>query len=174
MRAGRLYDASDADLVSRRAHAQDIMQRYNAAPAGDDAGRAVLLSELVGTAGAGCDVRAPFYVDYGSNITLGDRVFLNYGCVFLDVCEISIGDRTQVGPYVQVLTADHPRDPATRATGLENGAAIHVGHDVWIGGAALILPGCTIGDGAIIGAGAVVTRDVAAGATVAGNPAKPL
>jgi maltose O-acetyltransferase len=136
--------------------------------------RAPLLDQLLGGRGKRCAIRAPFYVDYGTNIFLGDGVFLNYGCVLLDVCEIRIGERTQIGPYVQLLTADHPRDGAARAQGLENGAPITIGADTWIGGGAIVLPGRTVGAGATIGAGAVVTRDVAPGATVAGNPARPI
>ena len=105
-------------------------------------------------------------------IQLQHNVFLNFGCVILDVCEVVIGDGTQIGPHVQILAADHPRDAADRATGLENGKPVRIGKDCWIGGGAIILPGVHIGDGAIVGAGAVVLSDVAAGATVVGNPAR--
>lgn len=120
-----------------------------------------------------CDVAA-FHCDYGSNISLGKNVFLNFNCVILDVVAVTIGDGTAIGPGVQILTADHPRDPAVRATGAEFGRPIAIGKNVWIGGGALILPGVTIGDDAIIGAGAVVTKDVPAGATAVGNPARIL
>lgn len=96
------------------------------------------------------------------------RGFLNFNCVILDVCEVSIGDGTQIGPAVQFYAADHPRDATDRASGLEFGRPIHVGRNVWIGGGAIILPGVRIGDDALIGAGAVVTRDVPAGATAVG------
>ena len=118
-------------------------------------------------------IRPPFFCDYGYNIRLGDEVFLNFNCVILDVVEIIIGDRTQIGPATQIYAADHPRDAETRKTGLEFGRPVRIGSDVWIGGGAIILPGVTIGDGAVIGAGSVVTRDVAPGVTVAGNPARP-
>ena len=100
-------------------------------------------------------------------------MFLNFNCVILDVVEVSIGDRTQIGPAVQIYAADHPRDAETRREGLEFGRPVRIGSDVWIGGGAIILPGVTIGDGAVIGAGSVVTRDVGAGETVTGNPARP-
>ena len=99
-------------------------------------------------------------------------MFLNFNCVILDVVEVTIGDKTQIGPGVQILTADHPRDAAGRASGLEFGRPIHTGRNVWIGGGAMILPGVTIGDDALIGAGSVVTRGVPAGATAFGNPAR--
>ena len=99
-------------------------------------------------------------------------MFLNFNCVILDVVEVTIGDRTQIGLGVQILAADHPRDPATRASGLEYGRPVRIGSNVWIGGGAIILPGVSIGDDALIGAGSVVTRDVPAGATAFGNPAR--
>ena len=102
-------------------------------------------------------IRPPFFCDYGYNIRLGDGVFLNFNCVILDVVEVSIGDRTQIGPAVQIYAADHPRDAETRRAGLEFGRPVRIGSDVWIGGGAIILPGVTIGDGAVIGAGSVVT-----------------
>ena len=117
-------------------------------------------------------IRPPFHCDYGFNISLGAGVFLNFNCVILDVVEVTIGDRTQIGPGVQILTADHPRDAAKRGSGLEFGRPIRIGRNVWIGGGAIILPGVTIGDNALIGAGSVVTRDVPAGVTAFGNPAR--
>ena len=173
MSAGELYDAGDPDLVARRQRAQRLMAEYNRTVYGEGEKRREILSQLLGD-GAAAVIRPPFHVDYGSNIFLGEGVFLNYGCVFLDICPIRVGAGTQIGPYVQVLTADHPRDPETRATGLEFGKPITIGRNVWIGGGAILLPGVTVGDDAVIGAGAVVTRDVAQGVTAAGNPARPL
>jgi len=99
-------------------------------------------------------------------------VFLNFNCVILDVVPVVIGNGAQVGPAVQIYAADHPRDPALRRDGLELGRPVRIGRHVWIGGGAIILPGVSIGDDAVVGAGSVVTRDVAPGATVAGNPAR--
>jgi maltose O-acetyltransferase len=174
MRAGKPYRAGHPDLVALRAKAQRLMRAYNDTTVADTDVREPLLAALFAAIGAGSAIRAPVYVDYGCHITIGRDVFLNYGCVLLDVCDITIGDGTQIGPMVQILTADHPRDPVSRAEGLENGAPIAIGRNCWIGGGALILPGVSVGDDAVIGAGAVVTRDVAAGTTVAGNPARPL
>lgn len=173
MIAGRPYRPGDPELAEMRREAQRLMRAYNATIVGDTE-RETILDALLGTRGPGCAIRTPFSVDYGRNIHLGRDVFLNYGCVLLDVCPIRIGDGTQIGPMVQLLAADHPRDAATRATGLESGKPVTVGRNVWIGGGALILPGVTVGDDAILGAGAVVTRDVPSGATVAGNPARPI
>ena len=172
MLAGELYRADDPELAADRARACAWMDRYNATAALTQAEGQALLAELFAGVGAGCVVRPPFACDYGSQITLGAGVFLNVGCVVLDVAPVSIGAGTQVGPGVQILAADHPRDPALRARGLELGRPVAIGANVWIGGGALLMPGVRVGDDAIVGAGSVVTRGVPAGATVMGNPAR--
>jgi maltose O-acetyltransferase len=172
MLAGEHYDPGDPQLCEERARAQAFMRAYNATIVTDVAIRKPLLAEHLGQIGQKCAVRAPFFVDYGYNVYLGEGVFMNYGCVLLDVCMIHIGDFTQIGPGVQLYTADHPRDASQRRAGIEFGRPIKIGANVWIGGHAIILPGVTIGDNAIIGAGSVVTRDVPSGARVAGNPAR--
>jgi maltose O-acetyltransferase len=171
MLAGELY-RPDAELAADQAATKEWLVRYNAALAWPVSERHQLLSERFAHAGNGAVIRPPFFCDYGYNIRLGDGVFLNFNCVILDVVEVTIGDRTQIGPAVQIYAADHPRDAATRRDGLEFGRPVRIGSDVWIGGGAIILPGVTIGDGAVIGAGSVVTRDVAEAATVVGNPAR--
>src|ERR1700760_3587147 len=172
MLAGELY-RPDAELGAEQAAAKTWMARYNAALARPVSERHALLRERLAHVGKDAVIRPPFFCDYGTNIRLGDGVFLNFNCVILDVVEVLIGDRTQIGPAVQIYAADHPRDAATRKTGVEFGKPVRIGSDVWIGGGAIILPGVTIGDGAIIGAGSVVTRNVAEGASVMGNPARP-
>jgi maltose O-acetyltransferase len=172
MLAGDHYDPGDAELSGLRSAAQVFMSSYNQTIVDDVAERDALLQAHIGAVGENCEIRSPFYVDYGVNIYVGDRVFLNYNCVLLDVCTIHIGSGTQVGPAVQIVTADHPRDPADRAAGLEMGKPISIGENVWIGSQAVILPGVTIGDDAIVGAGSIVTRDVPPGITVVGNPAR--
>jgi maltose O-acetyltransferase len=165
MQAGELYSPHDAALTAARATSAELLRRYNG---GNDA----LIHEVLGAIGEGSEVRAPFFCDYGFNIFIGSRVFLNFNCVLLDVGTIHIGDHTQIGPAVQIYAADHPRDAPTRRACLELGRQVRIGNAVWIGGGAIILPGVTVGDEAIIGAGSVVTRDVAPGATVVGNPAR--
>lgn len=174
MISGALYRPGDPELVADRARAQELMRQYNATIVSEGDARTPILKALFAHVGDGAAIRAPVFVDYGYNIHIGDDVFLSYGCVLLDVCPITIGERTQIGPQVQILAADHPRDPVTRDAGLEMGRPVNIGQNVWIGGGALILPGVTIGDDAIVGAGAVVTRNVAPGTRVGGNPARPL
>ena len=173
MRAGQPYRPGDRELVTMRKRAQRLMRDYNQTIYGDDLKRAKILAEMFGRP-VDAVIRPPFYVDYGTEIRFGTGVFVNYGCVMLDVARVTIGDRVQIGPYVQILTADHPRDAAERAEGAEWGRPISIGDDAWIGGGAILLPGVSVGAGAIVAAGAVVTRDVGPGVTVAGNPARPL
>ena len=170
MLAGELYEPGDPELQADAAATATWLAEYNASRGAAE--RLDLLRRRLAFVGEGATIRPPFHCDYGFNIRIGTGAFLNFNCVVLDVVAVTIGDGTQIGPAVQILTADHPREPAQRRAGLELGRPVSIGRNVWIGGAALILPGVTIGDDAIVGAGAVVTRDVAAGATVAGNPAR--
>jgi maltose O-acetyltransferase len=172
MLAGELYDASAPEIQAELAATHRWLARYNAALDMASSDRHTLLRECLAAVGDGAVIRPPFYCDYGFNISLGAGAFLNFNCVILDVVEVTIGDRTQIGPGVQILAADHPRDPALRASGLEFGRPVRVGRNVWIGAGAIILPGVSIADDALIGAGSVVTRDVPARATAFGNPAR--
>jgi maltose O-acetyltransferase len=172
MLAGQWYLASDPDLVAERAAAAIWMVRYNGALAAPAPNRLVLLREQLAAVGDGAEIRPPFHCDYGGNIRLGAGVFINFNSVILDVVGVSIGAGTQIGPAVQIYTADHPRDPADRRAGAEFGRPVTIGKNVWIGGGAIVLPGVTVGDDAIIGAGSVVTRDVPPGTTAVGNPAR--
>lgn len=174
MLAGALYRPGDPEIQHDQALAKAWMVRYNASLGDSAQARRALLRERFKQVGEGAVIRPPFHCDYGYNISLGDGVFLNFNCVILDVVEVTIGEGTQIAPGVQILTADHPRDPAVRRTGVEYGKPVRIGRNVWIGAGAILLPGVTIGDDALIGAGSIVTRDVAAGVTVIGNPARPL
>jgi maltose O-acetyltransferase len=172
MLAGELYDASAPDIQAELAATHRWLARYNAALDMAASDRHALLLERLAAVGDGAVIRPPFHCDYGFNIRLGAGAFVNFNCVILDVVEVTIGDRTQIGPGVQILAADHPRDPALRASGLEFGRPIRIGRNVWIGAGAIILPGVSIDDDALVGAGSVVTRDVPARATAVGNPAR--
>ncbi len=172
MLRGELYNGFDPELTRERQWAEVQLLRFNTSTDFDE--RTALLRIFLGAAGSGCFIKPNFFCDYGWNIFLGNNVFLNCNCVLLDVMPIRIGDGTQIGPAVQIYTADHPRDGETRLAGLEFGKPVTIGRNVWIGGGAILLPGITVGDDAVIGAGSVVTRDVAAGATVVGNPARPV
>jgi maltose O-acetyltransferase len=174
MLAGELYRAIGPEIAADGLRADRLMIAYNATGSADVERRRTLLTELLGAVGDGVVLRPPFHCDYGYNIRIGRGTFINFGCVFLDVVPIVLGESCQIGPAVQIYTADHPRDHKLRREGYESGIPVTIGSNVWLGGGAIILPGVTIGDNAIIGAGSVVTRNVPAGTTVAGNPARAL
>ena len=133
-----------------------------------------LLRPLFAKTGAEFFLTPDFRCDYGVNLTLGEDFYSNYNLVILDCAPVTFGDRVMVGPNCAFYTAIHPMDAARRATGMERAEPITVGSDVWFGGNVVVLPGVTIGDGAVIGAGSVVTRDVPAGMFAAGNPCRPI
>ena len=170
MIAGQPYLASDPELVNARLRARRLWARFNGAEPGDEAGRRALLTELLGGIGARSLVEAPFRCDYGWNIVIGEGVFVNFGAVFLDPAPIHIGDEAQLGPAVQLLTADHPREADVRAAGPESARPIRIGARAWLGGGVIVCPGVTIGEGTVVGAGSVVIRDLPAGVVAAGNP----
>lgn len=172
MLAGERYSANCPELIADQLRIAKWMDRYNASVALAPEAKEALLREAFASVGQGVNIRAPFYCDYGYNISVGDGVFFNFNCIVLDVAKVTIGNHTLLGPSVQILTADHPRDPQERRSAQECARPITIGENVWIGAGALILPGVTIGDNAIIGSGSVVTRDIPANAIAAGNPAR--
>lgn len=172
MIAGDLYHADDPELIDAAVRARRLMTSYQHVPSDDLIGARQILVELLGSVGKDVTLRPPLYVDYGSQVTLGDRVFANFGLTALDCAAITIGEDTQIGPHVQLLTPTHPLDPDERRTGIEAAAPITIGRNVWIGGGAIVLGGVTIGDNSVIGAGAVVTRDVPPNVVAVGNPAR--
>ena len=171
MLAGELYDPFDAELLQARERARDLCQELNATRERDQAARRHILTALFGRGGESVWMQPPFYCDYGSNILLGERVFFNFNCVILDVCQVAIGDFTLFGPAVQIYTATHPMNAALRRQ-QEFGRPIEIGSDVWVGGGAILCPGVKIGSKTVIGAGSVVTRDIPGGVFAAGNPCR--
>lgn len=172
MLRGELYDARDPALAEARIRARRLTQQLGLLDPADRARRHLLLFDLFGDVGADSWVEAPFFCDYGRQIHLGARVFVNAGCIFLDAAPITLHDDVQLGPGVQLLTSDHPRDVAQRAGGLESAHPISIGARAWLGGGTIVLPGVQIGQDAIVGAGSVVTRSMEPGVTAAGNPCR--
>ena len=171
MLAGELYDPLDPELVAARVRARDLCQDLNATREREEETRRRILVELFGAGGGEVWMQPPFFCDYGSNIYLGKRVFFNFNCVVLDVCAVRIGDFTLFGPAVQIYTATHPLEAELRRR-QEFAKPVTIGADVWVGGAAVICPGVTIGSRSVIGAGSVVTRDIPDGVFAAGNPCR--
>ena len=171
MLAGELYDPLDPELAAARVRARDLCQALNATREADVDERRRILVDLFGAGGEHAWMQPPFFCDYGHHIFLGRGVFFNFNCVVLDVCPVRIGDFTLFGPSVQIYTATHPLDYRLRRS-RELGRPVAIGADVWVGGAAILCPGITIGDRSVIGAGSVVTRDLPADVFAVGNPCR--
>ena len=172
MVAGELYDPTDPDLVESRARARRLTALYNVTLQDDEARRRELLEDLLGSAGDGAWIEPPFFCDYGWNITMGARSFMNFNCVVLDCAPVTIGELTLLGPAVQLSAATHPVGPREREKALELAGPITIGRNVWIGSGAIVGPNVTIGDDTVIGAGSVVVKDIPAGVVAVGNPCR--
>jgi maltose O-acetyltransferase len=174
MLAGEPYLADDPEIVADLDRAARLMERFNTSSAADEVARLAALRDLLGELGEGTWVRPPFYCDYGWQIRIGPRSFVNYHAVFLDVALITLGADVQVGPNVQLLTPTHPVEPGPRRDKWEAAKPITIGDNVWLGGGAIVLAGVTIGANTVVGAGAVVTRDLPPNVVAVGNPARPV
>lgn len=172
MLAGELYHASDAELTADHLRAQAILERFNTSAANADEIRRACLVELFARLGKGAVVKPVFRCDYGFNISIGERSFVNYDCVFLDCNLITVGDDVQVAPGVHIYTATHPVDAEVRRSGLEFALPVSIGDGVWLGGGAIICPGVSIQENTVVGAGSVVTRDLPANVLAVGNPCR--
>ena len=172
MLAGEAYLASDPELQQLSRRARRLQERYNRTSIDDAEERRALLSDLLGSVGDGVELRPPFFCDYGSHIRIGARTFVNFNLVALDVAAITIGEDVQIGPNVQLLTPIHPIEPEPRRAKIEAGKPITIGDNVWLGGGVIVCPGVRIGENTVVGAGAVVTRDLPASVVAVGNPAR--
>ncbi|WP_028865441.1 sugar O-acetyltransferase [Psychromonas aquimarina] len=166
MISGQEYNCLDGEIAELRSRQQRLNRQVNQSL------EAVIAPELLPHKSPSAIVSLPFYVSYGLHIHLAEQVFINSNVTLQDNAPIYIGKQTMIGPNVQFYTSDHPLDAGRRVQGMETAKEIRLGKRVWVGGGAVILPGITIGDEAVIGAGSVVTKDVAAKTVVAGNPAK--
>jgi maltose O-acetyltransferase len=172
MLAGELYLADDPVLAEEQARAARLLDRFNQTGVDDATERHGLLLELLGQFGEGSEIKPPLRCDYGSRIRVGARTFVNYGLVALDVASIAIGDDVQIGPNVQLLTPTHPVDPDARRAKWEAAEPIAIESNVWLGGGVIVLPGVTVGENTVVGAGSIVTKDLPPNVVAAGNPAR--
>lgn len=170
---GLLYDANhDAELVNARLACKEICYEYNHLPPSQTVRREEIIRKLFGRTGNSFLVEQPFYCDYGYNIEVGENFYTNVNCVILDGAKVSFGDNVFIAPNCGFYTAGHPLDVVRRNIGLEYAYPIRIGHNVWIGANVSVLPGVTIGDNCVIGAGSVVTKDIPANSLAVGNPCK--
>jgi maltose O-acetyltransferase len=170
MLTGETYNCLDPDLEAERQKVKETLRLYNLTAAQSE--RQTILRQLLGHIGQNTVIEPPFYCSYGHNIYLGDHVFLNVSCTILDCNEVHIGHHVMIGPSVQIYTPAHLLQAEARNQGLEVARPIVIEDNVWIGGGAILLPGVSIGRNAVVGAGAVVSRNVPANTVVAGNPAR--
>ncbi|TQI66997.1 sugar O-acetyltransferase [Clostridium sp. KNHs216] len=171
--AGLLYDANyDKELISERNKARQILLEYNRLNPSDYAMRKELIKRLLGTIGERFCIEQPFYCDYGYNIHIGENFFSNVNCVILDGAKVSIGDNVFLAPNVGIYTAGHPLDVPQRNIGLEYAFPVNIGSNVWVGAGTSILPGATIGNNTVLGAGSVVVKSIPSNVLAAGNPCK--
>ena len=163
MARGLLYDANhNPDLIKERAACKDMCFAYNSLRPSDEEGKRKIAERLFGRIGRAFSVLAPFYCDYGYNIFCGDDFFANHNCVMLDGAKITFGEHVYIAPNCCFATAGHPLDAGQRAAGLEFSREIRVGNNVWFGAGVTVLPGVTIGDNTVIGAGSIVNKDIPA------------
>ncbi len=172
MLAGKVYDATDPELLRELNENKDRIQAYNQIRSSDFVAKEEMIRAILGKAGKGVCVNQPFYCDYGCNIEVGDGFFSNFNFTVLDEAKVIIGNDVFIGPNVSIYTACHSTDPVERNTRQEWAEGVTVGSNVWIGGSVTILPGVHIGDNVTIGAGSVVVKDIPADSIAVGNPCR--
>lgn len=169
---GKVYEARHPEFLRRLENTRNQLYIYNNISPSKIAEQESILQSLLGHVGKNFHFNQPFRCDYGCNIFIGDNFFANFNLTILDEAYVVFGDNCFVGPNVSIYTACHPLEYQVRNTGVEWAEKVTIGNNVWIGGSTTILPGVTIGDNCVIGAGSVVTKDVPSNTVVAGNPAK--
>lgn len=172
MLLGKWYDATDQELVKQRLNAKDLCFELNQIRPSNLEKRNSIINKLLGYQPDNLELLSPFTCDYGNNIVLGKNVFINSNCYFMDGAKITVGDNVFIGPSCGFYTANHPLDYQTRNQGIEQALPILIGNNVWLGGNVIVLPGVKIGDGCVIGAGSVVTKDIEANSIATGVPCK--
>lgn len=171
---GFLYISEDPELEKSRNRSKEMCYLYNTLPPAKNKERTEIIKDLFGKTGTKFLIEQPFYCDYGYNIEIGENFYSNHNLVILDCAKVVIGSNVFIAPNCGIFTAGHPLDADQRNSGLECAFPITVGDNVWIGGNTCILPGVTIGDNSVIGAGSVVNKDIPSGVIAVGNPCRVL
>lgn len=172
LKQGLMYNDFDKDLFDRRVRAKSVFKEYNKTDDSEVEKRQELLRELFANIGENVWIEPDFKCEFGKNISIGNNVYINFGCIILDCADVTIGDDTLIGPNIGIYAVNHALDAEERINGGCSGKPVHIGNRVWLGGDVKIMAGVTIGDESIIGAGSIVTKDVPRGVIAAGNPCK--
>ena len=171
--SGEIYFPNGSEIMDEQLAYLDKMDEYNAIPRRFVEKRAAMLPQMFAEVGEGCYIESPFYANWGGHhVHLGKGVYANFGATFVDDTHIYIGDATMLGPNVVIATAGHPIDPELRARALQYNMPVRIGRNCWLGAGVIVMPGVTIGDNTVIGAGSVVTKDIPSGVVAVGNPCK--
>ena len=171
--SGEIYFPNGSEIMDEQLAYLDKMDEYNAIPRRFVEKRAAMLHQMFAEVGEGCYIESPFYANWGGHhVHLGKGVYANFGATFVDDTHIYIGDATMLGPNVVIATAGHPIDPELRARALQYNMPVRIGRNCWLGAGVIVMPGVTIGDNTVIGAGSVVTKDIPSGVVAVGNPCK--
>ncbi len=168
--SGLVYNDFDADLFNRRVRAKKLFRAYNKTEDDETELRQQLLQQLFKKIGRNVWIEPDFRCEFGTNITIDDDVYINFGCIILDCAEVTIGSHTLLGPNVGLYAANHSIDATERINGGCQGKPIHIGKNVWLGGDVKVVPGVSIGDNTIIGTGSIVTKDIPSNVIAVGNP----
>ncbi len=174
MQAGEIYNDFDLDLFNRRVEAKKLFRAYNRLEDDEVEKRNEIMQKLFKSVGKNVWIEPDFRCEFGKNITIGNDVYINFGCVILDCGQVRIGNSTLIGPNVGLFSGNHTTDAEERAAGGLIPKPITIGNRVWLCGNVTVVPGVTIGDDTIIGAGSVVTRNIPSGVIAAGNPCRVL
>lgn len=172
MQRHEIYDDFDADLFDRRIEAKKLFKEFNRTTDDEVEKRQEIMRKLFKRVGERVYMEPNFTCEFGKNISLGNDLYINFGCTMLDCGQITIGNNTLLGPNVSLYSANHSLDAEERIAGALIPKPITIGNRVWIGGGSIILSGVTIGDDSVIGAGSVVTKDIPSGVVAAGNPCR--
>lgn len=175
MQKGLIYDPTDPELMKEQGALIARVNEYNATSPAETEKRAALIKEMFAEAGEGCYIEPPFHANWGGkHVRLGNYVYANFNLTLVDDGNIAIGDNVMFAPNVTVITATHPVLPSLREKGLQFNVDVKICSNVWIGAGAIIMPGITVGENSVVGAGSVVTKDVPPNTVVVGNPARVL
>lgn len=175
LHTGEIYQPNDPSILEEQMGLLDKLAQYNTTPHSQMERRTELLKEMFAEIGEGCYIETPFYANMGGHhVHFGRNVYANFNLTLVDDTHIYVGDYTMFGPNVTIATAGHPIEPELRRQGLQYNMSVHIGRNCWLGAGVIVLPGVTIGDNVVIGAGSVVTKDIPSNVVAVGNPCRVL